>query len=142
MKIKITRVVLEKLKEDAESAYPEEGCGLLLAKSLARDEILGWERTKNTYEGPKDDRYAIDPLELLRADRFAGRRGFIVSGIYHSHPDHPAKPSKFDLEHAFPWYHYVIVSVVNGIANDVRAWILSKDRIAFMEESLFLVTTK
>ena len=78
---------------------------------------------RNAFSGPKHDRYHIDPLELFKADREAANRGLAIAGIYHSHPDYPATLSKFDLEHSFPWYSYVVVSVPKGEAGDTRSWL-------------------
>ena len=58
-----------------------------------------------------------------------------IIGFYHSHPDHPARPSEYDREHAFPWYAYVIVSVTDGRAGDVRCWTLRDDRSGFEDTS-------
>ena len=60
------------------------------------------------------NRFLIDPLEQLRVEKDARARGLDVLGYYHSHPDHPARPSNYDREHAWPWYSYVIVSVQRG----------------------------
>jgi len=57
-----------------------------------------------------------------------------VVGFYHSHPDHPARPSAFDLEHAWPFYSYVIVSVEDGAVADMRSWRLRDDRSEFEPE--------
>jgi proteasome lid subunit RPN8/RPN11 len=59
-----------------------------------------------------------------------------VVGYYHSHPDHPARPSGYDRDHAWPWYSYVIVSVEAGSARDTRSWVLDDDRATFQPENL------
>jgi len=59
-----------------------------------------------------------------------------VVGFFHSHPDHPASPSAFDLEHAWPYYSYLIVSVGRGRVADARAWRLATDRSRFEPETL------
>ena len=60
-------------------------------------------------------------------------------GIFHSHPDHPALPSAFDLEHAWPYYSYVIVSVLQREVEETRAWRLAADRSRFDPERLELI---
>jgi proteasome lid subunit RPN8/RPN11 len=70
-------------------------------------------------------------MELVRADEKAHRSDLSLIGIYHSHPDSPAQPSKVDLDNAWPWYTYLIVSVQNGEPKDLAAWVLSEDRSAF-----------
>ena len=84
------------------------------------------------------NRYLIDPESFRRAQEKLDRDGLEVIGVYHSHPDHPAAPSAFDREHAWPWLSYVIVGVARGRAGDMKSWILSDDRAAFDEESITL----
>ena len=57
-------------------------------------------------------------------------------GFYHSHPDHPARPSQYDLDHAWPFFSYIIVAVRAGTPEDMTSWRLREDRSAFDEESL------
>ena len=57
-------------------------------------------------------------------------------GFYHSHPDHPARPSQYDLDHAWPFFSYVIVSVCGGVPEDMTSWRLKDDRSAFDQEDL------
>ena len=52
-------------------------------------------------------------------------------GIYHSHPDDPARPSEYDRDHAWPWYSYLILAVGRGAAGDLNAWQLRDDRTGF-----------
>ncbi len=80
------------------------------------------------------NRFLIDPKEQLKVEKDARSRGLEVVGYYHSHPDHPARPSEYDREHAWPWYSYLIVSVERGEAKDVRSWMLSDDRSRFEAE--------
>jgi proteasome lid subunit RPN8/RPN11 len=82
------------------------------------------------------NRFLIDPLDQLRMEKDARARGLEVLGYYHSHPDHPARPSEYDREHAWPWYSYIIVSVVRGIAKDLTCWVLAEDRGTFHPEEL------
>jgi proteasome lid subunit RPN8/RPN11 len=70
-------------------------------------------------------------MELVRAEEEARRSNLNLIGIYHSHPDSPAQPSKVDLDNAWPGYTYLVVSVQNGEPKDLAAWFLSEDRSAF-----------
>jgi len=133
--IRIGRGTLEDIHAHAESAYPEECCGLLIASSGSKD-ITGAVKMRNAFTGPKHDRYHIDPLELFKADREAAHKGQAIAGIYHSHPDYPATLSKFDLEHSFPWYSYVVVSVPKGAAGDTRSWLPNEERSKVAEEDI------
>jgi len=118
-------------------AYPEEGCGVLLGRD--RDgvrEVEGIFELDNQREDSRHNRYVISPEQFLRAEQEARATGLDVLGFYHSHPDHPARPSAFDLEHAWPWYSYVIVSVEQGRVADMRSWRLRDDRAAFEPEPM------
>ena len=81
-------------------------------------------------------RYLIAPDDLRRLTAELRAAGLEVLGYYHSHPDHPAAPSAFDTEHAWPWYSYVIVRVERGRAAELTSWILEDDRSAMGRESL------
>jgi proteasome lid subunit RPN8/RPN11 len=82
------------------------------------------------------NRYLIEPDAFRRASAELERAGLEVVGVYHSHPDHPARPSEFDREHAWPRLSYVIVQVTAGRAEDAASWVLADDRTAFRRESL------
>jgi proteasome lid subunit RPN8/RPN11 len=130
MTICIARKVFSEIHAHAEATYPEECCGLLIgegsadavAASNSRKTITESIRMNNAYEGPRHDRYNINPLDLFKADRAISQKGLTIAGIYHSHPDYPASLSKFDLEHSFPWYSYVVISVPKGRAGETKSW--------------------
>jgi len=134
MTTRIAKQVVDEIHAHAESTYPDECCGLLIADKDKR--IIESMRVANAYPGPKHDRYDIDPLELFKADRAISHRGFSIAGVYHSHPDYPATLSKFDLEHSFPWYSYIVISVPKGKAGDTRSWIPSEDHRSVAEENI------
>lgn len=124
----------------AERDYPYECCGLLLgsfangAKSIA--EIYPISNSRE--EQAKRNRFLIRPEELMRGERHAETKGLEVVGFYHSHPDHPAVPSQYDLEHAWPVYSYIIVSAIAGAAQDLRSWEMEPDRSRFAEEEILV----
>ena len=70
----------------------------------------------------------------MDADRAAEARGLDVVGWYHSHPDHPARPSEYDREHAWPWYSYIIVTVATGTAEEMTSWRLQDNRAGYTQE--------
>ena len=88
-----------------------------------------------TEEGPRR-RFLVRPDDYRAAERQARDAGGDLLGFYHSHPDHPARPSQYDLDHAWPFFSYVIVSVTAGTAADMTSWRLRDDRSAFDEEPL------
>jgi len=144
MTIRIAREVLDEIHAHTEAVYPEECCGLLIAgdatvapgKREPWKTIIGSIRMRNAHEGSKRDRYSIDPLELFRADRAIAQKGLAITGIYHSHPDSPASLSHFDLQHSFPWYSYMVVSVPNGRAGETKLWTLLEDRKSVIGEEM------
>ena len=83
-------------------------------------------------------RFVIDPGAYRAAEALADARGLVLAGFYHSHPNHPAEPSAFDLEHAWPNFSYPIVAVHDGQAAEMRSWRLRADRTAFDEEPIDL----
>ena len=139
MSLRLSSRDRERMHEHLREAYPEEGCGVMLGRDSAdaRDvvEVIPFE---NQREDSRANRYLIAPEQFLAADREARARGLDVIGFFHSHPDHPAQPSAFDLEHAWPYYSYLIVSVERGRAVDTRAWRLLEDRSRFEPETLEL----
>ena len=133
--ISIAKRVLDEIHAHAESTYPEECCGLLISDSTAKC-VTESVRMKNAFNGPKHDRYNIEPLDLFKADRASAQKGQTIVGIYHSHPDYPATLSKFDTEHSFPWYSYVVISVPRGKAQETKSWVPREDRTSASEETI------
>jgi len=120
----------------AAEAYPEECCGALigtdgLPRSVDRVVAAGNARSEE-----RGRRYLIEPGTVRAAERAAGDDGLEVIGFYHSHPDHPARPSGFDRDHAWPWYSYVIVPATSSGAGAPRAWRLRDDRSGFDEQEI------
>jgi proteasome lid subunit RPN8/RPN11 len=122
-----------------ERDYPYECCGLLLGsftdggvKSIS--EIYPISNARE--EQAKRNRFLIQPEELMRGEQYAEGKGLDVVGFYHSHPDHPAVPSQYDLDHAWPMFSYIVVSVSAGAERDIRSWELEPDRSRFNEEEI------
>ena len=113
--------------------YPNECCGALIGRDGVVTETLALPNT--TEEGPRR-RFMVRPQDYREAERRAGELGGELLGFYHSHPDHPARPSQYDLDHAWPFFSYVIVSVREGVSGDMTSWRLREDRSAFDQEDL------
>ena len=113
--------------------YPNECCGALIGRDGVVSETLALPNT--TEEGPRR-RFMVRPQDYRAAERRAGELGGELLGFYHSHPDHPARPSQYDLDHAWPSFSYVIVSVREGVSGDMTSWRLREDRSAFDQENL------
>ncbi len=130
---------VERMNRHGEQDYPRECCGLLIGSFSPSSERVVHEVVpiSNAREEPaKRNRFLITAEELMRGERYARRTNRDVVGFYHSHPDHPAEPSAFDLEHAWPRYSYIIVSVEQGTATNVASWQLQDDRSRFDSEQI------
>ena len=134
--MKILSGEIIKIRNHGEKIYPEECCGALIASNEKLDVILEARQMQNINSGSSKTRYNIDPLELLELEDEMDEKNFTMVGIYHSHPDHPAKPSKFDLENAWPNLSYIVLSVIKGQARNLTAWRLGSNNIKFHEESI------
>ena len=132
------KVVKYQIFEQAERAYPDECCGALFGQALDGVKVISeiFPIVNAREAGERRRRFAIEPDEVMKAERAAAGKGLEVLGFYHSHPDHPAKPSAYDLEHALPAWSYPIVSVGSGRALEITSWLLSDDRERFSEEAI------
>jgi proteasome lid subunit RPN8/RPN11 len=127
--------LLDELRREAELAYPAECCGVLGGRGDKVKEVIRLVPVANRRT---DDphRYLILPDDLRRVTDDLRQMELEVLGFYHSHPDHPAAPSAFDTEHAWPWYSYLIVGVNAGRAAELASWQLNEDRAAMRREPL------
>ncbi len=139
MVVVITTNQLQFMMNHARSTYPEECCGFLLGSDSDVRRIQHVLAARNVNQNSRRNRYNIEPMELVRADEEARRSNLNLVGIYHSHPDAPVQPSQFDLEHAWPWYTYVVLSVQNGEPRDMAAWFLTEDRSTFHLDDLKVI---
>jgi proteasome lid subunit RPN8/RPN11 len=141
MSLSITQELLDKIHAHGAAAYPEEGAGLLLGNDQSGDrqvtEILPLTNARE--DQARHNRYLITAEDMLAGENEAARLGLDVIGIFHSHPDHPNRPSEFDRDWALPWYSYIITSVNQGQAIASRSWRLIQDRSGFDEEDILVV---
>src|SRR5262249_48726817 len=104
-----------------QQTYPHECCGALLGRDDHVTDLVALPNT--TEEGPRR-RFLVRPSDYQQAERRATELGLDLLGFYHSHPDHPARPSQYDLDHAWPTFAYIIVAVAQGVAGDMTVWFL------------------
>jgi proteasome lid subunit RPN8/RPN11 len=132
----------EKIRSHGTETYPHECCGALLGRDSesgshdAVREVLALLPLVNRRDDSPRNRFAVTAEDVLEADRAAQQQGLEIIGWYHSHPDHPARPSQYDQDHAWPWYSYIIVSVQNGAPQDMTSWRLNDDRQEFLQEGI------
>jgi proteasome lid subunit RPN8/RPN11 len=132
-------MLLEEIRKEGERAYPAECCGVLAGRVTGPKEGV---RVVPVANRRTDDphRYLISPDDLRRITAELDRSGLDVLGFYHSHPDHPAAPSAFDVDHAWPWYSYIIVAVKKGRAGEISSWELEDDTRVMRPELLDILT--
>lgn len=130
------------IREHGAKDYPNECCGAMLGTDGdAGREVRSLFPLINRRDDSPRNRFSITPEDFRAAERAAAEHGLDLLGWYHSHPDHPARPSEFDREHAWPWYSYVIVSVQAGAPKDLTSWRLDDDRAQFQPEEVAPVRT-
>jgi proteasome lid subunit RPN8/RPN11 len=139
-RIVMDRLLLDSMLSHATSTYPEECCGLMLGRfqdGMSVKKPTSLRKMSNAFEpSERYHRYTIDPKEFLVAEIEAEKNGDDVLGIYHSHPNAPAKPSRFDQDHAWPTLSYVVIEVRARKPANVASWRLKEDRSEFLQEEL------
>jgi proteasome lid subunit RPN8/RPN11 len=140
----INGALVERIRQHGAETYPNECCGALLGRATDAEaiptrtsrEVLETLPLVNRREDSPRNRFFVTAEDAKDADKAAQAQGLDLIGWYHSHPDHPARPSEYDREHAWPWYSYIIVSVQNGNPRDMTSWRLQDDRSAFVPEEV------
>ena len=136
--LKLTRQIEDGIRKAGAEAYPNECCGIMLGEVLGDGtkvlkELLPVDNSRE--DGEQYHRFEIRAEDLLKAEKVAAAKHLDVVGFYHSHPDHPSKPSEYDRSHAFLFYSYIIVAVEKGRAGAFTSWELNKD-FQFKSETL------
>src|SRR6266852_4718402 len=140
--IAISDQLAEKIGQHGVETYPHECCGALLghdSDGVNQDslrEVLGLHPLVNRRDDSPRNRFSVSAEDVRDAEKAARQQGLEIVGWYHSHPDHPARPSAYDREHAWPWYSYVIVSVAGGEPTEMTSWRLSDDRSEYASEEI------
>ena len=137
--LRLSEVLAERIRANAEAAYPHECCGALLGTDGDDSrEVIDLTPLANRRDDSPRNRFSITPEDVRAAEKAARERSLELLGWYHSHPDHPAAPSEYDREHAWPWYSYVIVAVEKRQPRHMTSWRLADDRSRFAQEELAL----
>jgi len=134
--LSISKELAERIRAHGAETYPHECCGALLGRDNEPREILGLFPLINRRDDSPQNRFSVTAQDVLDAEQSARQQGLDVVGWYHSHPDHPARPSEYDRDHAWPWYSYIIVSVAQGQPQDMTSWRLNDDRQQFSPEGI------
>jgi proteasome lid subunit RPN8/RPN11 len=142
--LKISSELADKIRSHGAQTYPHECCGALLGRDAevgdrrVYREIHALHPLVNRRDDSPNNRFSVTSQDVLDAEKAARQQGLEVVGWYHSHPDHPARPSQYDRDHAWPWYSYIIVSVANRIPEELTSWRLADDRTEFECEEIGL----
>lgn len=125
------------IKEHAKKAYPYECCGLLVGRDAGSEkDVIEIHALTNLNTERANDRYEIDPKEYMKIDQEVATRKLSIIGIYHSHPDHPSRPSEFDASRAWEGYSYMIIAIANGEEFEVKSWVFHDSTKTFEEEEI------
>jgi len=153
-KLSISETVNQAIRRHGQETYPHECCGALVGTTGdAESRVVDVVPLPNTTEEGPRRRFLVRASDYRLAERRAAEMGGELLGFYHSHPDHPARPSQYDLDHAWPTFAYIIVSVKGQVhegaavdqsrrsseaakADDMTVWFLKDDRSSFEEGSL------
>lgn len=133
--LRLPQPLRDQLQAVVLAGYPRERCGVLVGRATA--DAASVERVveaRNLNTRRAADRYELDPQDLLAADYAARADRLDIVGIWHSHPDHPARPSETDRSAAWEGWSYLIASVTNAGVAELRSWRLTGGR--FVEEPL------
>jgi proteasome lid subunit RPN8/RPN11 len=133
---------VRQIEEEGSAAYPNECCGIMIGRDMSDgactrrivEQLVAMQNVWDEKEQKR--RFAIDPLALMRAEKSAAADGKVVVGFYHSHPDHPARPSETDRQYGWPFYSYVIVSIANRAAVDMTSWVLDEETQTFSSQDI------
>jgi proteasome lid subunit RPN8/RPN11 len=149
MALELRRAEREEIERHGAQTYPNECLGMLLGRETDGRKVVmevfplqnAWENSAvNPHPATEGEssrnRCLVDPKDYLRADREARSKGMDIVGFYHSHPDHPARPSEFDRKNAWPWFSYVILAVEQGVPREMTGWLLAEDGSRFLPEEL------
>jgi proteasome lid subunit RPN8/RPN11 len=133
----LSEQIVNEIREHGARDYPNETCGAMLGLDNDADrEVRALFPLTNRRDDSPRNRFEVTPDDVRLAEKTAGEKKIELIGWYHSHPDAPARPSEFDREHAWPWYSYIIVSVLKGTPADTTSWRLHDDRAAYDPEAI------
>ena len=140
MALEVPAQILSRIHAHGESVYPEEGAGFLLGSDGDPRRVSDILPLPNTFDVElRRRRYLITPEAYGQAEDTAEGLGLSLIGVFHSHPDHPSRPSETDREWAQPFFSYIITSVEQGRTVESRSWRLAEDRSGFLEEELWVI---
>ncbi len=136
-RLEISQSAWQNMKEDAEARFPNECCGFFYGSNGDPKKVSEVVVIENSKEGDQKRRFEISAEDYMKGELYAAKNNVSLLGVYHSHPNHPAKPSEHDRIQAVPVFSYIIISVMNGKSEDITSWQLNDD-FQFEQEELTL----
>ena len=138
MSIELSRELISIIKRHGEVCFPNECCGFLLgAAENGKKRVRDTRPIENAREQDQQyHRFLITPDTFRLTEQEARDGGLEIIGFYHSHPNAEAQPSDYDLDHAWPWYSYLICSIREEKAQEMTSWVMADDRSAFQGEEI------
>jgi len=137
--LRLSRPAISLVETECRERYPQEACGALVGRvEEGGRRVIRAFPARNERRREREKRYRLGPEQVLEIEEVARREGLEIVGFFHSHPDHPARPSEYDRAHAWPWYSYLIVPVSGGEPGEARCWRLRDDRSSFDEEEILI----
>jgi len=133
----ITAAALKAIRAHGVQTFPDECCGALIEIGGVIAEAFA---LPNTTTSGAARRFQIGPRDYRASEARATELRGTLAGFYHSHPNHPARPSQHDLDQAWPNFSYVIISVNAAVPGDITCWHLKDDRSAFEQGELLCPT--
>ena len=140
--LKIKKEHIDEIRKQGEKGYPYEICGFMLGEIDYKNNIRKVKeilQVENQNKERANDRFEISPKDYLKVENYADENNIQIIGIYHTHPDHPDRPSETDLMFAQPDMSYIIMSVNNGKAENWRSWELDLNKNEFKEEKVEII---
>ena len=137
MQLTLPAALASRMFRHAQADYPREACGILVGRvEDGRRRITRTVETANVEPTRVHDRFLMDPQGLFRTIKQTRGTPEDIVGYYHSHPDHPPRPSATDLQFASDWpdHAFLIVEVRDHLAIGCRSWVVPEGGDAFVEE--------
>lgn len=137
-KLLLPAQLARQIDREGSNIYPNECCGIMYGRDTEQGRLVEkLEPVANVFdETERYHRFSISPKQLMDAEKKAGDAGQLVLGFYHSHPDHPARPSEYDRQHAWPFYSYIIVAISKGSPVDMTSWLLDEATETFSRQDI------
>jgi len=134
----LSATLYRQIEREGSAAFSNECCGILFGHDRGGRRVVSrLQAVPNVYDAAERyHRFSIDAKQLMDAEKSAAAAGEMVLGFYHSHPDHPARPSETDRAAGWPFYSYVIVSIMSRQPAAMTSWVLNESTEQFEEQPI------